>query len=43
VSQADLKGRVEAAAAAALARQKFVTPIDVCVGIGWLHTSKSAG
>jgi hypothetical protein len=39
VSQADLKGRVEAAAAAALARQKFVTPIDVCVGIGWLHTS----
>jgi hypothetical protein len=39
VSQADLKGRVEAAAAAALARQKFVTPVDVCVGIGWLHTS----
>jgi Protein of unknown function (DUF998) len=39
VSQADLKGRVEAAAAAALARQRFVTPIDVCVGIGWLHTS----
>jgi hypothetical protein len=39
VSQADLKGRVEAAAEAALARQKFVTPVDVCVGIGWLHKS----
>jgi len=39
VSQADLKGRVEAAAAAVLARQKFVTPVDVCVGIGWLHES----
>jgi hypothetical protein len=30
---------VEAAAAAALARQKFVTPVDVCVGIGWLCDS----
>jgi hypothetical protein len=39
VSQADLKGRVEAAAAAALARQKFVTPVDVCIGMGWLHQS----
>lgn len=35
----DLQRRVEVAAAAALARHKFVTPIDVCVGIGWLHTS----
>ena len=39
VSQTGLKRRVEAAAAAALARQKFVTPVDVCVGLGWLHTS----
>ena len=39
MSQADLKGRVEAAAAAVLARQKFVTPVDVCVGMGWLHQS----
>jgi hypothetical protein len=30
---------VEAAAAAALARQKFVTPVDVCVGLGWLRDS----
>ena len=30
---------MEAAAAAALARQKFVTPVDVCVGIGWLQAS----
>lgn len=28
-----------AAAANALARQKFVTAIDVCVGIGWLNSS----
>jgi hypothetical protein len=39
VSQASLRTRVEAAAAAALARQKFVTPVDVCVGIGWLQAS----
>jgi hypothetical protein len=38
-SAQDLQRRVGAAAAAALARQKFVTPVDVCVGIGWLHTS----
>ena len=38
-SAPDLQRRVEAAAAAALARHKFVTPVDVCVGIGWLHTS----
>jgi hypothetical protein len=39
VSQANLRARVEAAAAAALTRQKFVTPVDVCVGIGWLQAS----
>ncbi len=39
MSQADLKGRVQAAAAAALARNKFITPVDVCVGIGWLSKS----
>ena len=38
VSQAHLKRRVEAAATEALGRQKFVTPVDVCVGIGWLNT-----
>lgn len=31
-----LRNRVEAAAGQALARQKYVTPLDVCVGIGWL-------
>lgn len=31
-----LRSRVESAAEAALARQKYVTPVDVCVGIGWL-------
>ena len=30
-----LQDRVVAAAETALARQKFVTPIDVCLGIGW--------
>jgi hypothetical protein len=34
-----LKSRVEAAATEALARRGFVTPVDVCVGIGWLHAS----
>ena len=28
-----------AAAEDALARQKFVTPIDVCLGVRWLHPS----
>jgi hypothetical protein len=32
-----LEARVVAAAEAAFARQKFVTPIDVCLGIGWLQ------
>lgn len=32
-----LQARVVTAAEAAFARQKFVTPIDVCLGIGWLQ------
>lgn len=32
-----LQARVVAAAEAAFARQKFVTPIDVCLHIGWLQ------
>jgi hypothetical protein len=34
VRQVDLRTRVEAAAEAALVRQKFVTPVEVCVGTG---------
>jgi len=30
---------VAIAAGQALARQKFVTPVDVCLGIGWLNSS----
>ena len=26
-----------AAAAQALAEQRFVTPVDVCAGLGWVH------
>ena len=37
-----LKSRVAAAAAEALARQGFVTPVDVCLGLGWLHASHVA-
>lgn len=37
VSQRSLKIRVVAAAEEALARQGFVTPIDVCLGLGWLQ------
>ncbi len=36
---ASLERRVAAAAGEALARQKTVTPVDVCVGIGWLSGS----
>ena len=32
-----MQARVVAAAEAAFARQKFVAPIDVCLGIGWLQ------
>jgi hypothetical protein len=39
VSQSQpLEPRVVAAAEKALARQKFVTPIDVCLNIGWLQS-----
>ena len=39
MSQMDFRRRVEAAAAGALARRKFVTPVDVCVSLGWLRES----
>ena len=34
-----LEQRVASVAEAALAKQKFVTPIDVLAGLGWLHPS----
>jgi hypothetical protein len=37
VSQRSLKFRVATAAEEALGRQGFVTPIDVCLGLGWLQ------
>ena len=39
MSSRSLKSRVVAAASDALAWQGFVTPVDVCVGLGWLHAS----
>lgn len=33
----NLQTRIVAAAEEALARQKFVTPLDVCLGIGWVQ------
>jgi hypothetical protein len=36
-SQRSLESRVIAAAEEALARQGFVTPVDVCLGLGWLQ------
>ena len=39
MSSKSLKSRVVAAAAEALGRQGFVTPVDVCLGLGWLHAS----
>jgi hypothetical protein len=38
-SQRSLNSRVIAVAEEALARQGFVTPIDVCLGLGWLRDS----
>lgn len=37
MSRRSLETRIVAAAEEALARQKFVTPVDVCLGIGWLQ------
>lgn len=34
-----LKARVATAAGEALTRQGFVTPVDICLGLGWLHAS----
>jgi hypothetical protein len=36
-SQRSLESRVVAAAEKALTRQGFVTPVDVCLGLGWLQ------
>jgi hypothetical protein len=36
-SQQSLESRVVTAAEKALARQGFVTPVDVCLGLGWLQ------
>jgi hypothetical protein len=36
-SQRSLESRVVTAAEKALARQGFVTPVDVCLGLGWLQ------
>jgi hypothetical protein len=38
-SQRSLKSRVIAVAEETLARQGFVAPIDVCLGLGWLRDS----
>jgi hypothetical protein len=37
VAQRSLRTRVVAAAREALAQQGSVTPVDVCLGLGWLH------
>jgi hypothetical protein len=37
-----LESRVVAAAEEALRRQKFVSAVDVCVGLGWLHSTAVA-
>ena len=39
MSSRSVKSRLAVAAAEALARQGFVTPVDVCLGLGWLHAS----
>src|SRR5215467_16323371 len=39
VAQRGLRARVTTAAGEALTRQGFVTPVDVCLGLGWLHAS----
>ena len=38
VSETGLERRVAAAAGEALAGHKFVTVVDVCIGLGWLHS-----
>jgi predicted CXXCH cytochrome family protein len=38
MAQKGLQGRVVAAAEEALERQRFVSAIDVCIGLGWLHS-----
>ncbi len=38
MAQKGLQNRVVAAAEEALERQKYVSAIDVCIGLGWLHS-----
>jgi hypothetical protein len=38
--QKKLQARISAAGEDALAKRKFVTPIDMLVGIGWLTTAQ---
>ncbi len=38
MGQKSIAGRVAAAAEEALERQRYVSAIDVCVGLGWLHS-----
>lgn len=37
MSRRSLRSRVEPAAEKILARQKYVSPVDVCVGLGWVQ------
>jgi hypothetical protein len=37
--QRDLQARVVAVAEKVLAKQKFVAPLDICVGLGWLPST----
>ena len=39
MSETGLERRVAAAAEEALAGHKFVTVVDVCIGLGWLHAT----
>jgi hypothetical protein len=38
LSVVSLQTRVVAAAEDVLERQKYVAPVDICVGVGWLHS-----
>lgn len=38
MAQKGLESRVVAAAEEALERQRFVSPVDICIGLGWLHS-----
>jgi hypothetical protein len=40
MSKPSLQARVVSAAEKILAKQKFVTPLDICMGIGWLPSAR---